>query len=34
VCFLIGGEEFGGWNDLAPTLAKAGLACGNSAVIL
>ena len=31
VCFLIGIEEFGGWNDLAQTLAKAGLACGNSA---
>ena len=31
VCFLIGVEEFGGWNDLAQTLAKAGLACGNSA---
>jgi hypothetical protein len=31
VCFLIGVEEFGGWNELAQTLAKAGLACGNSA---
>ena len=31
VCFLIGVEEFGGWNDLAQRLAKAGLACGNSA---
>ena len=31
VCFLIGVEEFGGWNDLAKRLAKAGLACGNSA---
>jgi len=31
VCFLIGVEEFGGCNDLAQTLAKAGLACGNSA---
>ena len=31
VCFLIGVEEFGGWNDLEQTLAKAGFACGNSA---
>src|SRR5206468_4956701 len=31
VCFLIGIEKFGGRNDLAQTLAKAGLACGNSA---
>jgi hypothetical protein len=31
MCFLIGVEEFGGWNDFAQTLAKAGLASGNSA---
>src|SRR6266498_1399701 len=31
VCFLIGVEEFGRWNELAQTLAKTGLACGNSA---
>jgi hypothetical protein len=31
VCLLVGVEEFGGWNDLAQTLAKTGLACGNSA---
>src|SRR5882724_6452849 len=31
VCFLISVEEFGRWNDLAQTFAKAGFSCGNSA---